>query len=310
MAGTGNRDSKVTGFKKVGVLAGGPSSERDISLSSGEAVHDALLKRGINSVFIDVRGHIRQAVKRSGVDAVFIALHGGFGEDGTVQSILGRLKIPYTGSGPDASRLALDKLASRRIFSRIGLDVPKYRVLTKNGDIRMEGLNMPVVIKPQREGSSVGLSVVFDSKGLKKAVDKAFDYGEKILADEFIKGKELTVGILDDKPLPVIEIVPEGGVYDYYAKYESAKTEYLVPAPIKKRDFNKAKNTALKAHKALGCRYFSRVDMVLGDNGRLYVLEVNTIPGLTSRSLLPKAALAAGVDFLKLCIKILSAASL
>ncbi|MBL7068486.1 MAG: D-alanine--D-alanine ligase [Candidatus Omnitrophica bacterium] len=310
MAGTGNRDSKVRRFKKVGVLAGGPSSERDISLASGEAVNNALLKGGVNSVFIDVRERVRDAVRKSGADAVFIALHGGFGEDGTVQSILEKLKIPYTGSGPDASRLALDKLASREIFRGIGIDVPKYKVLKKNRDSRMDSLNMPVVVKPQKEGSSVGLSVVFDLKRLKKAIDKAFDYGDKILIEEFIRGRELTVGILADKPLPVIEIVPEGDLYDYYAKYESPKTKYLVPAPITDKDFDKAKEIGLKAHKTLGCRYFSRVDMVLGDDGRIYVLEVNTIPGLTSRSLLPKAALVTGVDFCGLCIKILEASTL
>lgn len=308
MARTRDKDSKIKRFGKIGVLAGGPSSEREISLKSGEAVYKALRKSGLNSIFIDVHDRIEEDIKKAGVDIVFIALHGGFGEDGTVQKLLEGFGIPYTGSGPEASRLALDKLASRMIFRNVGIDVPKYKVFKRRDRLKIDDLNMPIIVKPQREGSSVGLSRVFDLKDLDKAVRKAFSYGNKILIEEFIKGRELTVGILDDKPLPVIEIVPKRGFYDYYAKYESPDTKYLVPATIRKRFFIKAQKIGERAHKVLGCRFFSRVDMILDDDGKIYVLEVNTIPGLTSRSLLPKAAEAAGIDFNNLCKEILKGA--
>lgn len=296
-------------FKKVAVLAGGPSSERDISLTSGEAVHKALTGQGINAVFVDVGGDIEKAVSSCGFDAAFIALHGGFGEDGTVQTILDTLGIPYTGSGPAASRLAIDKIASRGVFRSAGIVVPACKVLDKRKKARISDIRFPAVVKPQSEGSSVGLSIASCEKTLCEAMDKAFSYGEKILVERFIKGREITVGILDDKPLPVVEIVHEGDLYDYNAKYESKKTEYLVPAPIDRLDFKRAKEAGQKAHKALGCRYFSRVDMILAEDGRIYVLEVNTIPGLTSRSLLPKAAASAGIDFPQLCRNILEASA-
>ncbi len=305
---TGDKDNKIMTKFKIGVLAGGPSSEREISLKSGKAVYNALREGGLNAIFIDVCDNIQEELNKIKTDVVFILLHGGAGEDGTVQKMLEDLKIPYTGSGPEASRLAMDKLASRIIFERIGIDVPKYKVLQNGKDSGIDGLNTPLVIKPQKEGSSVGLSIVSDLKDLDSALDKAFSYGENILVEEFIKGREITVGVLDEEPLPVVEIKTENGCYDYRAKYESPKTEYLVPALIEQRYFRKAQGLGLKAYQALGCRSFSRVDMILGDDGKIYVLEVNTIPGLTSRSLLPKAAEAAGIDFCNLCKKILEGA--
>lgn len=296
-------------FGTIGVLAGGPSSERSISLKSGEAVHDALRKGGLHSVLIDFHGgNIENLLKAQSIDVAFVALHGGFGEDGTLQKILEDMRIPYTGSGPEASRLALDKLASRTIFQNMDLNVPKFKVIKKGSHCSADDMKMPLVVKPRREGSSVGLSVVFDLKDLDKALEKAFSYGDYILVEEFIKGRELTVGILDDRPLPVVEIIPDKGCYDYHAKYESHKTEYLVPAPIKRAYIKGAKEAGYKAHKALGCRSFSRVDMILGQDGKIYVLEINTIPGFTSRSLLPKAALAIGIDFCNLCKKIVEGA--
>jgi len=295
-------------FRRIGVLAGGPSSERNISLKSGKAVYSALRKCGLKSILVDIHDKIERDIKKAKIDIAFVALHGGFGEDGTLQKVLEELKIPYTGSGPEASNLAMDKLASRLIFQKNGLNIPNYRALEREEKLELGDLNMPIVVKPQREGSSVGLSVIFNPKDIKKALDKAFGYGEKVLVEEFIRGRELTVGIFDETPLPVIEIIPESGCYDYYAKYESPSTKYLVPAPIKKRDFEAAQKAGLMAHKALGCRFFSRVDMILGEDSKIYILEVNTIPGLTSRSLLPKAAEAAGVDFCNLCKNILKGA--
>lgn len=304
MAGTGDKDNRL----KIGVLAGGPSSERRISLKSGSAVCGALNKEGLDAFFIDIRGDAKRMLGGVDMDAAFIALHGGFGEDGTIQRILERRGIPYTGSGPEASRLALDKLASRRIFKKVGLCVPRYKALSIKERFKGITLNMPCVVKPQKEGSSIGLSVVMDAGDMDAALRKAFCFGDKAIIEEFIEGRELTVGILDERPLPVVEIRPEGKCYDYYAKYKSPATRYLIPAPVGKIFFKEAQNAGLKAHRALGCRTFSRVDMILGRDGRVYVLEVNTIPGLTSRSLLPKAAEAAGIDFSSLCKRILKGA--
>jgi D-alanine-D-alanine ligase len=298
----------MTRFKRVAVIAGGPTSERDISLRSGSAVKDALSESGFDAVLIDVYDEVSESVSKVKPEAVFIALHGGFGEDGTVQSALAELKIPYTGSGPEASRKALDKLESRILFEKHGLKAPKYVVVNKGEEPDIDSLNAPLVVKPKTEGSSVGLSVIRDAEDLRGALDEAFKYGDTALVEEFIKGRELTVGILDDKALPVVEIIPEGGCYDYKAKYESSNTRYLVPAPITDDIASRAGAAGIEAFKALGCRSFSRVDMILGDDNALYLLEVNTIPGLTSRSLLPKAAEAAGIDFRNLCRKILEGA--
>jgi len=305
MAKTGDKDSKMN---RVSVLAGGPSSEREISLKSGKAVYDALIDGGVDAALIDIGDDVNCAIQTQDIGAAFIALHGGFGEDGTIQAMLEELNIPYTGSGPKASRLALDKLASRMVFQEIGIDVPRFKALKRRDAIEISGLTMPLVVKPKREGSSIGLTKVKDRKGLNTAIEEAFKYDDEILIEEFIKGRELTVGILDEKPLPVIEIVTKKGHYDYRAKYESPDTRYLVPAPLKIAVAKKAQDAGIRAHSALGCRSFSRVDMILGEDNKIYVLEVNTIPGLTSRSLLPKAAEAAGISFIELCKRILKGA--
>ena len=297
-------------FGRVGVLAGGPSNEREISLRSGNAVHAALTREGIDAIFLDVRDDIYDIIKNNKMDVAFIALHGRFGEDGTVQSILEEALIPYTGSGVEASRLALDKIASKKIFVKSGIPVPRSIILQKGKSRPEDGssLGYPVVIKPQFEGSSIGLSVVKEKEALNKAVDMAFGYGDNILAEEYIDGRELTVGILDEEPLPVIEIVPRNKVYDYKAKYNDPDTRYVVPAPIEKGAFEKAQGLGKRAHAALGCRSFSRTDMMLDNKGDIYVLEVNTIPGMTERSLLPKAAQAVGLTFGQLCIKLIEGA--
>lgn len=291
-------------FGRIGVLAGGPSSEREISLRSGKAVYKALLEEGCEAIFLDVKDDIHDIISRTKIDAAFIALHGRFGEDGTVQRILEERNIPYTGSGPGASASALDKIVSKEIFVNSGIATPRYKVLEK-GKFKIEAieeLGFPVVIKPQFEGSSIGLSVVRNRSGLSAALDEAFKHGPKTLAEEFIDGRELTVGILQDRPLPVIEIVTRNKVYDYKAKYDDPGTEYLVPAPIEEAVSKKAKGLGLLSHMALGCRFLSRVDMMMDALGDIFVLEVNTIPGMTERSLLPKAAGAAGFNFGKLCL--------
>lgn len=298
-------------FGKVGILAGGPSNEREISLRSGNAVYKALVGRGCDAILLDVKNDIRDIIGRKAIDIVFIALHGKFGEDGTVQSILEDMGLPYTGSGVEASRLALDKIAAKDVFKNSGILTPAYDIF-KNGDLRAKPSffnEWPVVIKPQFEGSSIGLSIADDESSFIAAVNKALEYGDKVLIEEYIDGRELTVGILDGKALPVIEIVTGQGVYDYEAKYKDPATRYLVPAPIDEGLARLAGIMGEKSHRALGCRSFSRVDMMLDKKGKIFVLEVNTIPGMTERSLLPKAAAAAGIDFGALCIKLLEDAA-
>jgi len=298
---------KNSKFGKIGVLAGGPSNERDISLRSGKAVYEALANRGYDVILLDVKNDICDIINRNAVDVAFIALHGRFGEDGTVQRMLEGLNIPYTGSGAEASKLALDKIATKDVFQKCGIPVPEYVVFEK-GDFAAKAcrhMGWPVVVKPQFEGSSIGLSIVSDESSLKIAVNKALEYGDRVLVEKYVNGRELTVGILGDKTLPVIEIVTSQGVYDYEAKYKDPATRYLVPAPIEEKSAKFAGELGKKSHMSLGCRSFSRVDMMLDKEGRIFVLEVNTIPGMTERSLLPKAAAAAGIDFGTLCIKLL-----
>lgn len=294
-------------FGKIGVLAGGPSNEREVSLRSGKAVYEALLARGCDAILLDVKNDICDIISRSAIDVAFIALHGRFGEDGTVQRILEDMGMPYTGSGVEASRSALDKIATKDIFKKRGIPTPGYAVFERRDIDAKSDLPTvwPVVVKPQFEGSSIGLSIAGDEKSFKIAVNKALDYGDKALVEEYINGRELTVGILGDKALPVIEIVTSQGVYDYEAKYKDPATRYLVPAPIDEVFAKLAGELGKKSHKALGCRSFSRVDMMLDKEGKIFVLEVNTIPGMTERSLLPKAAGAAGINFGDLCVRLL-----
>jgi len=293
---------------RIGVLAGGDSSEREISLKSGSAVLAALKRSGLEAELLDIREEdLGPAVQGAGIDLAFIALHGAFGEDGAVQSMLEEKGIPYTGSGPSASRAALDKLESKNIFARNGIRTPAHRVLSGSLAAEAEAV-FPCVVKPRYEGSSVGLSVVREAAGMKEALEKAAEYGEDIIIEKFITGRELTVGILDEETLPVVEIIPADGVYDYSAKYHSRMTRYVVPADLDDGAERAARDTALKAHRALGCDCFSRVDMRMSEQGDIFVLEVNTIPGLTERSLLPMAAGAKGITFQELCIRMIRGA--
>ncbi len=295
--------------KKIGVLAGGTSSEREISLKSGNAVLNALKARGLDVRLIDVDpASFMLDIEASRIDLAFIALHGAFGEDGTVQTMLEEKGILYTGSGPDASRDAMDKIASKKIFMDEGLLVPGYRSVEKGVGMDVSGISIPCVVKPRFEGSSIGLTIVSEMEQVAGAIEKAFRYNDKVIVEDFIPGREVTVGVLGGTPLEVIEINTEEGVYDFKAKYHSTSTEYVVPADLDEDIAAKAKEVALKAHNALGCRGVSRVDFRLTPQGKLYVLEVNTIPGMTERSLLPMAANACGVGFDDLCVKILEEA--
>jgi D-alanine-D-alanine ligase len=303
-------------FGKIGVLMGGPSTEREISLESGKAVYESLKQSGLEVIAIDINidspeENIR-LIKSHKIDCAFVALHGRFGEDGQVQEILDNLKIPYTGSGREASKLAMDKIASRKIFEFNGLPVPKYKIVERisyNANLQFHNnLELPLVVKPATHGSSIGLSIIDKKEDLNKALDLAFRFDERVLIEEYIKGREVTVGILDDRTLPVIEIVPKKRFFDFEAKYQLGMTDYIVPAKLEEEISKKIQSIAFSAHKLLGCFGFSRVDMILSEDNTPFVLEVNSIPGLTSNSLLPKAAKTIGIEFTQLCIKLIELA--
>jgi D-alanine-D-alanine ligase len=249
-------------------------------------------------------------IKAKKISCAFIALHGRFGEDGGIQGVLSKLKIPYTGSGVRASRLAMDKIASRKIFQRHRLLVPRYKIVSrvKSGKLNFNHLGFPLVVKPASHGSSIGLSIVAKSRDVRKAIDLAFKFDNRIMVEEYIKGRELTVGILEERALPVIEIIPKHSFFDYRAKYQKGLTDYVVPARLSLKVARRVKKAALTAHKLLGCSGCSRVDIMLDERNRAYILEVNTIPGFTSTSLLPKAAKKIGIDFVSLCVKLIKLA--
>lgn len=314
-------------YGRIGVLMGGPSAEREVSIRSGKAILEALLEKGYDASPVELGMPTKEELKSLGIDTAFIALHGTFGEDGRIQAMLEELNIPYTGSKVKASRLGMDKIASRRLFEENKLFVPRYEVLPSplsspyKGDDRrfyrtpyrsigekVGGIGQYIVVKPSAQGSSVGVTIVEKQEELEEAIGKAFSFGGAVILEEFIEGKELTVGILDDKLLPVIQLVPKRRFYDETAKYTSGMTEYLAPAPISKIESDMAQDAAMRAHKCLGCVSFSRVDMILSKEERIIVLEVNTIPGMTQLSLLPKAASAAGIEFTELCERMLRSA--
>ncbi|MFH1414286.1 MAG: D-alanine--D-alanine ligase [Candidatus Omnitrophota bacterium] len=303
-------------FGKVGVLMGGPSSEREISLKSGEAVYRALKDADIDVALLDIKTDRTQEntrfLRSHKLNCAFVALHGRFGEDGQIQSILEKLKIPYTGSGVAASKLAMDKAASRAIFKTYGLHVPKSLVIERSSYGKswksLHNLGVPLVIKPASHGSSIGLSVIRDQKYFDKALDEAFVFDRKVIAEKYIEGRELTVGILDNYALPVIEIIPKKPFFDFQAKYQPGMTSYIVPAKLDLKSANKVKQAALLAHLLLGCSGFSRADIILSTDNLPYILEINTIPGLTQTSLLPKAAKSVGIDFDQLCLRLVELA--
>ncbi|OQA27125.1 MAG: D-alanine--D-alanine ligase B [Verrucomicrobia bacterium ADurb.Bin345] len=291
-------------FHKVGVLMGGPSAERPVSLRSGAAVANGLRACGYEVVEIDLE--TEEVNIPSGVEAVFIALHGTFGEDGKVQAVLCERGIPYTGAGAEASRVCFDKCLTKKMLDHSKVPTPEYEILRK-GDRRT--LSLPVVVKPPRQGSSIGVHIVFEESKWDSALADALSHDGEALVESFIAGAELTVGIVGDTVLPVIEIRAPQGFYDYDAKYTKGKTEYLVPAPISAGSEKNCRELALKTYNLLGCRDLGRVDFRMDSEGRLFVLEVNSIPGFTETSLLPKAARAAGIEFPALCDRIMNMAS-
>jgi D-alanine-D-alanine ligase len=301
-------------FGRIGILMGGVSSEREISLKSGKAITEALLRQGCDIIALDIvdgeHQKIRSLIEGVDIDLAFIALHGQLGEDGRIQSILEEMNIPYTGSGVEASRLAIDKALAQNLFKKNGIKVPSYVTLSKDDELCIDMIveqlgGFPIVVKPACEGSSIGISLAATPEELKGAVESAQEYGPKILLEQYIKGRELTVGILGCEALPVVEICPKHDFFDYEAKYTKGMTEYIVPAEIPDEVSCGLQQTALRAHQVLGCTDLSRVDFMLGADQVYYVLEVNTIPGFTSTSLLPKAAKHQGISFDQLCFKLM-----
>ncbi len=301
------RLEEIRRMRTIGVLMGGPSSEREISIKSGEAVFVPLKQAGypVEKILFQTEEELKTLLLARRIDLAFITLHGAFGEDGTVQEILEEQQIPYIGSGVEASRLAFDKWRMHQRLLQHGLPVPASRLLGPLDPIPWEELLFPLVVKPVCQGSSLGLSIVDQPEALPHAVQEAFRYDGRLLLEEYIKGRELTVGILEGEALPVIEIIPGNRFYDFDAKYKSDKTRFQVPAPLEEPLARSIQGLALKTHQLAGCEGFSRVDLLLKEDNAPVLLEINTIPGLTSRSLLPRACQGVGIDFLSLCERLL-----
>lgn len=285
--------------RKVALLAGGPGSERDVSLRSGAAVAKALGTVGAQVLEIDVHGPDFSLPKDT--EIAFNLIHGTFGEDGQIQEILDRIGIPYTGENAIKSRIAFDKILTKEAFDRSGVPTSNWERLAPG---QKPTLAPPFVVKAPRQGSSVGVHILQDTTGLDAALEDCFRFGNEVLVEDFFKGRELTVGILGDTALPVVEIVPKQGFYDYANKYTSGASQYFVPAPLNPTLAQTVRETALAAAKALDLEVYCRVDILLGSDESMSVLEINTIPGMTELSLLPKAAAAVGLDFGPLCEEI------
>jgi D-alanine-D-alanine ligase len=307
---------KGQSFKKrrTAVLMGGLSREREISLKTGKAILKALKAKGYEAHPIDVGYDIAETLMKEKIECAFVALHGRFGEDGTIQGMLELMRIPYTGSGVLASALALHKIMAKRVFHYEKIPTPFFEVFYRSqlgkDSPRDTSLPLPVVVKPAREGSTIGVSIVREEEELPSALKRAGKYDEEILVEEYMTGKEITVGILDELPLPIIEIVPRSGFYDYHSKYTKGETEYVVPARVPREKYLSAQEVSLKAYRALGCCGCVRVDLMTDEQDNPYVVDVNTMPGMTETSLVPKAASYAGIGFDELAERILLGASL
>jgi D-alanine-D-alanine ligase len=297
-------------FGKVAVLMGGRSAEREISLKSGNMVLNALKRSGLDAHAFDPRDSGLEALKSQRFDRAFIALHGRFGEDGTVQGALEYLGIPYTGSGVMASALAMDKWRTKLLWHAAGLPTPRYELITARTDPAglAARLGLPLMVKPAREGSSIGMSKVTMVEKIAPAQELAARYDEVVIAERFVEGMELTAGILGETPLPLIRLETPREFYDYEAKYFADDTRYICPCGLPTAKERAIQQTALEAFRVLGCSGWGRVDAMLDRDGDLQLLEVNTIPGMTDHSLVPMAARAAGISFEDLCVRILESA--
>ncbi len=298
--------------KKIGVLMGGLSAEREVSLASGTAVLKALQEQGYDAVAIDMGRDLARVLVKEGVEIAFICLHGRYGEDGAVQGLLEVMGIPYTGAGVLASALAMNKIYAKRMFQTSGLTVAPYQVLRRGDrfDPAVAGFSLPVVVKPSQEGSSVGVTIVRQMEDIDKALETAFAYDAEALVEQFIKGREIQVGILEESALGAIEIVPKKEFYDYEAKYTDGMAEHIYPAPLSADLYRKVLDEGEKAHAALGCCGYSRVDFLVTEKEECFLLEVNTLPGMTALSLLPEIARGAGIGFAELVARIVASAAL
>ncbi len=291
--------------KKIAVLMGGPGSEREVSLATGRGVAKALRSLGAEVTEVDVHGP--DFVLPEGTQLAFIALHGTFGEDGQVQEILESRGMAYTGEGVEESRVAFDKILSKEKFRERGVATPYWQVITEG---QQPTIPIPYVIKAPRQGSTVGISIVKNEREVAAALTDALQYDRELLVEKFIPARELTIGILGEQALPIIEIIPKGGFYDFRNKYPflnpkaGGGAEHVCPAALSGEQTRAIQELALRAHQALGLRVYSRVDVMLPENEEPTVLEVNTIPGMTEASLLPEAAAAAGISYPQLCERI------
>jgi D-alanine-D-alanine ligase len=293
--------------KKIAVLMGGPGSERDVSLATGRGVSKAL--RALCAEVVDVDVHDESFTLPKDVDLAFITIHGTFGEDGQLQSILEQRGVPYTGDGVEASRAAFDKILSKQKFREHSVVTPEWEVI-KVG--KRPTISIPLVVKPARQGSTVGVVIVKNAGELDAAMAEAGKYDRELLIEKFVPGRELTVGVLGDQALPILEIIPKGGFYDFNNKYPFLNPQagggarHVCPAKIDPAKTRQIQELALRAFRALGLVVYGRVDVLLSDSGDPFVLEVNNIPGMTEASLLPEAAAAAGISYVDLCARIIA----
>jgi len=298
--------------KRTAVLMGGLSAEREVSLKTGNAVLKALLENGCNAVAVDAGHDLPAQLRNARAEQAFICLHGRYGEDGTVQGLLEIMQIPYTGSGVMSSSMAMDKVVSKQLMLYHEISTPGF-VAYRSGDDRGALLrrcrHFPLIIKPAREGSTIGITIARDLDQLETGLDEALQHDELVLIEDFIKGDEVTVSVLNGESLPIIKIVPKSGFYDYQSKYTPGQTEYILPAPLDAALYNRLQETSVAACRALSCRGAARVDFMVREK-EFFCLEINTIPGMTETSLLPKAAAEAGVSFNELVMRILDDADL
>ncbi len=297
---------KIEDLKKIVVVMGGPGAERDVSISMGKEIATALRESMENCRIEELEVHGKDLDLPEDCDLVFNALPGTYGEDGQMQAQLEARGIPYTGTDSETSRLAFDKVLSKKEFERKGVPTPKWQVI-EAGKPESLSIPIPIAVKPPRDGSSVGVSLIRKNEELEKGLEESGKHTDdgSLLVEEFITGKELTVGIIGGEVLPVIEIRPKEGFYDYKNKYTKGRTEYLCPAPLEDGVSANVQRVAMQAYHALGIQVYARVDLLLDGNSRPWILEINTIPGMTETSLLPKAAAAVGMDFPTLCRRII-----
>lgn len=299
-------DKKELKRKRIAVLYGGRSSEREISIKSGSAVLGGLIRLGYNATGIDAAENLVAKLQKGKIEIAFIALHGRWGEDGTVQGLLEIMGIPYTGSGVLGSSIALDKAIMKLLFDATGIPTPACLISTSSD---IAAFPLPFVVKPANEGSTIGISIVREKKDIARAIRLARRYDRKLVIEEYIKGSEITVAVVNNKALPVIEVRPASGFYDFHAKYTKGMTEYIVPAEIKKKTAKRAQDTALRVYGMFGLSGCARIDMLVRGDDPL-VIDINTSPGMTETSLVPKAWAHLGGTFDGLVEEILKGARL